>query len=189
MRIAALVLSLLVACGPSGGEKGDPGEPGPQGPQGPQGPPGQAGSTQGQQIVEVAGAGQLQVQFNTSYTVVPGLSTTVSVPANAKVRVDTSGGVQCTGAGSAYSVVDLAIFVDGAISTAGGQRRVVAANTQGLGQTITNWSFSRSYQLPAGNHVFEVRAAGVDPGAATANVSSASTPQLQGTLTVTVILL
>lgn len=189
MRVAvALLLLSLVACGP-GGEKGDPGNPGPQGPQGPQGTPGQAGSTQGQQITEVVGSGQLQVMANTNYTVVPGLTTTVSIPANAKVRVDTSGGIQCTAAGTAYSVVDLALFVDDSISTSGGQRRVVAANSQGLGQMIANWSFSRAYQLPAGNHTFEVRAQGVDPNAAIANVSSAGAPQLQGTLTVTVILL
>lgn len=150
---------------------------------------GQAGTTQGQQIVEVAGTGQLVVSFGTNYTVVPGLSTTVSVPANAKVRVDTSGGIQCSQAGTAFSVVDLALFVDDAISTAGGQRRIVAANTAGVGQTITNWSFSRSYQLPAGNYKFELRAAGVESTAAPANVSSGSVPLIQGTLTVTVILI
>lgn len=176
---------VLAACGP-GGEKGDQGEPGPPGPMGMQGAP---GSTTGQQIVEVMGTGQLQVTSATNFTLVPGLTTTVSIPANARVRVDTSGGIQCSQAGTAYSVVDLALFVDDAISTAGGQRRIVAANTDGLGQTITNWSFSRAYGLPAGNHTFELRAAGVDPGAATANVSSASAPQLQGTLTVTVLLL
>jgi hypothetical protein len=187
--VAALLASLAIACGPSGGEKGDKGDPGEPGPQGPQGQPGQGGSTQGQQIVEVFGTGQIQVTSATSYSVVPGLTTTVAIPANAKVRVDTSGGIQCTQTGAAYSVVDLALFVDDAISSAGGQRRIVAANTQGLAQTISNWSFSRSYTLPAGNHVFEVRTQGVDPNAAAANVSSASAPQLQGTLTVTVLLL
>jgi hypothetical protein len=147
------------------------------------------GSTQGQQIVEVVGTGQLAVSSATNYTLVPGLTTTVSVPANSRVRVDTSGGIQCTAVGNAYSVVDLALFVDDAISTAGGQRRVVAANTAGLAQTIENWSFSRSYTLPAGNYRFELRAQGVDVNAAPANVSSASAPQLQGTLTVTVLLL
>ena len=185
MRGAVLLVPMFIACGPSGekGDKGDPGDPGPPGPMG------ERGSTLGQQIVEVYGSGQLQVTSATNFTVVPGLSTMVSIPAGARVRVDTSGGIQCSQAGAAYSVVDLALFVDDGISTAGGQRRVVAANTTGLGQTITNWSFSRSYTLPAGNHVFEVRAAGADMGAVTANVSSASTPQLQGTLTITVVLL
>lgn len=188
MRIASALACLVIACGPAAtGEKGDKGDPGPQGPPGPMGNP---GSTQGQQIVEVVGTGQLQVTTATNFSLVPGLTTTVSIPANAKVLVETSGGVQCSQAGTAYSVVDVALFVDNTISNAGGQRRVVAANTAGLGQTIANWSFSRALALPAGNHVFEVRAAGVvDSGSVTANVSSGSAPQIQGTLTVTVLLL
>lgn len=185
MRVVDLLLLVVAACGP-GGEKGDPGEPGPQGPPGPMG---SAASTLGQQIVEVYGTGQLVVTNATNYSLIPGLAANVTVPAGARVRVDTSGGIQCSQAGSAYSVVDVAIFVDDGISTAGGQRRVVAANTQSLGQTIANWSFTRSYTLAAGNHNFEVRAEGVDDAmAAPANVSSAGAPQLQGTLTVTVLL-
>jgi hypothetical protein len=84
-------------------------------------------------------------------------------------------------------VVDLAIFVDGVASVQGGQRRVVAANTTTVGQMIANWSFGRTYQLGAGTHTFEVRAIAVDPAAAAANVSSASAPQIQGVLTVTVL--
>jgi hypothetical protein len=185
MRLGLSLVAMLVACGPSG-EKGDKGDPGEQGPQGPMG---SAASTLGQQIVEVYGTGQLQVSSATNFSVVPGLTANVTVPAGARVRVDTSGGIQCSLTGNAYSVVDVALFIDDGISTAGGQRRVVAANTTGLGQTITNWSFTRTYTLPAGNHTFEVRAAGVDPNAAIANVSSASAPQLQGTLTITVLLL
>lgn len=182
-RVSFAVLScLLVACGPAASEKGDKGDPGPQGPQGPAGPAGAAG-----QIVEVSGSGQIQISSATNFSLVPGLSATVTIPANARVRVDTSGGIQCTGTGNTYSVVDIALFVDDAISTAGGQRRVVAANTVGLAQMITNWSMSRSYALGAGSHTFEVRAAGVDPNAAIANVSSATAPQLQGSLIVTVL--
>ncbi|MGE0404396.1 MAG: hypothetical protein AB7T06_47245, partial [Kofleriaceae bacterium] len=59
MRIASALACLVIACGPAAtGEKGDKGDPGPQGPPGPMGNP---GSTQGQQIVEVVGTGQLQV--------------------------------------------------------------------------------------------------------------------------------
>ena len=123
----------------------------------------------------------------TLYTVVPGLGQTVTIPAGAKVRVDTNGGVQCTLAGNAYSVVDLALFVDGAISATGGQRRIVAANTTAVGQMIATWSFGRTYNLGAGNHTFEVRVVSVDAAAAIANVSSGTAPQLQGVLTVTIL--
>lgn len=166
---------------------GDPGTQGPMGTPGDPGPMGAPGTT-GQEVREVYGTGQLTVTSATSsFTLIPGLATTVTIPDGAAVRVDTNGGIQCTAAGAAYSVVDIALFVDGVASVQGGQRRVVAANTTTVGQMIANWSFGRSYQLPAGSHTFEVRAIGVDPAAAAANVSSASAPQIQGVLTVTVL--
>ena len=139
-------------------------------------------------MFEAVGSGQLVVSSaTTSYTLVPGLSLILNIPAGAKVRVETNGGLQCTSAGVAYSAVDLALFVDNTISTAAGQRRIVASNTPAIGQVIANWSFGRTYALAAGSHQFEVRAISVDPSAAAANVSSAGAPQLQGVLTVTVI--
>jgi len=188
-----LVVLVLVACGPGSDDPGEPGPKGDPGVQGPFGPPGAQGSagptgTTGQKIVEVVGTGQLQVgPATTAYTIVPGLATTVDVPANAVVNVMTSGGIQCTQAGAAYSVVDIGIFVDGAVSTQGGQRRIVAANTTTVGQIVANWSLQRTYSLAAGSHLFEVKAIGGDPGAALANVSSASAPQLQGVMTITVV--
>ncbi|NVB77566.1 MAG: collagen-like protein [Kofleriaceae bacterium] len=184
MRIAAVLLT-LVACGPA--EKGEPGDPGPKGDTGPAGQPGPIGApgTTGQDILEAIGTAQVNITGATNYTVVPGLSLTVTVPANAKVHVDTSGGIQCTGTGSAYSAVDLAVFVDGAISNA--QRRVVAANTAGLAQVVSNWSFGRLLNLTPGSHTIDVRAAGVDPSMTSANVSSAGAPQLQGVLTVSML--
>jgi hypothetical protein len=181
MRIG-LVLLALAACGPA--EKGEPGEPGPKGDPGPAGENGPPGTT-GQDILEAVGTGQLSVTGATNYTFVPGLALTVTVPANAKVHIDTTGGIQCTGTGTAYSAVDVAVFVDGSITNA--QRRVVAANTSGLAQVVSNWSFGRFINLTSGSHTIDVRAAGVDPTMAAANVSSASAPQLQGVLTVTTL--
>lgn len=182
MRIVALVLA-LVACGPAA-EKGDPGDPGPKGDTGPAGQPGPPGTT-GQDILEAVGTGQVSITGATNYTNIPGLALTVTVPADAKVHIDTSGGIQCTGTGSAYSAVDVAVFVDGSITNA--QRRVVAANTTGLAQIVASWSFGRFINLTAGSHTIDVRAAGVDPTMAAANVSSAAAPQLQGVLTVTTL--
>jgi hypothetical protein len=185
MRISKLVLlALVTACGPTSGEQGDPGVPGPKGDPGPQGPAGDPGTT-GQDIQEALGTGQLAVTPATNYTVIPGLTLTVNVQANTKLHVDTSGGIQCTATGSAYSAVDIAIFVDGSITNA--QRRVIAANTTGVAQIIANYSFGRNVLLAPGSHTIDVRAAGADPGSATANVSSASAPQLQGVLTVTTL--
>ncbi len=163
------------------GAAGATGATGPAGPAGPSG-------TAGQDVREVYGTGQLTVTSATSsFTLIPGLTTTLTIPNDAVVRVDTNGGIQCTAAGAAYSVVDIALFVDGVASVQGGQRRVVAANTTTVGQMIANWSFGRTYQLGAGTHTFEVRAIAVDPAAAAANVSSASAPQIQGVLTVTIL--
>lgn len=190
------MLLLVAACaGPAGqdgdvGAKGDPGATGmtgAMGAPGEPGPPGDPGTT-GQDVLEVYGTGQLLVSASTTtYVVIPGLTQTVTVPADARVRVDTSGGLQCTLAGAAYSVVDLALFVDNNPSGLAGQRRVVAANTTTVGQMIANWSFGRTFTLGAGVHTIDVRAIAVDASAAPANVSSASAPQIQGVLTVTIL--
>jgi hypothetical protein len=194
--VLAGVLGLAAACT---GDPGTPGERGPQGDPGATGPTGDTGATgpagpmgapgtAGQDLVEVVGTGQLVVNAQTTlYTLVPGLTATVNVPAGAKVRVDTSGGIQCTATGNAYSVVDVALFVDGALAGPAGQRRVVAANTAAVGQIIANWSLGRAFTLAAGNHTFEVRAVAVDPAAAAANVSSGTAPQIQGSLAVTIL--
>lgn len=145
-------------------------------------------ATTGQDIYEVYGTGQLVVSSAvTSYALIPGLNQTINIPAGYKAYVSTDGGVQCTATGSAYSVVDIAIFVDGVASTQGGVRRIVAANTTALAQMISSWSMGRTYSLSPGNHTFEVKAVYTTPGAATANVSSSSAPQLQGVLTVMLI--
>jgi len=147
------------------------------------------GSTRGQGIYEVYGTGQLVVNTGVvAYTVIPGLTQTIYVPENSVVHVHSDGGVQSTGATSAtYSVVDIGLFVDGAATTTGGQRRLSIANTTALAQLIANWSIDHTYSLPAGNHTFDVRAISGASGSSPANVSSGSAPQLRGVLTVTVI--
>jgi hypothetical protein len=146
-------------------------------------------ATTGQDIYEVFGTGQLVVSSATTvYTLIPGLSQIINIPAGYKAYVTTNGGLQCTATGSAFSVVDIALFVDGSVSTQAGVRRIVAANTTGIAQVISNWSFGKTYVLSSGNHTFEVKAVyAVGSGASTANVSSSSAPQLQGVLTVMLI--
>jgi hypothetical protein len=192
----ALALGPATACtpaerGPEGppGADGESGATGPTGATGPEGPAGPSGVT-GQDIFEAYGTGQLVVTPQTvTYVTIPGLALTVNVPAGAKVRVDTSGGVQCAALGNAYTAVDVALFVDNAPPGQAGMRRVVAANTTAVANMIASWSFGRSFTLPAGPHTFDVRAITTgDPSNATANVSSGSAPQIQGVLTVMVLL-
>ncbi|HWY12741.1 MAG TPA: hypothetical protein VN026_15515 [Bacteroidia bacterium] len=146
------------------------------------------GST-GQDVYEVFSNGQLAVSSAvTSYALIPGLTQVVNVPAGYKAYVHTDGGIQCTATGNAFSVVDITFFVDAVQSASAGSRRIVAANTAGIAQVITNWSFGRTYSLSSGNHTFEVKAVyAVGSSASTANVSSGSAPQLQGVLTVMLI--
>ena len=182
MRIAVVMIVGLAGCGPAA--KGDPGDKGDTGPAGAQGSAGPTGTT-GQDILEGIGNGQLAVTPATNFTTIPGLAVSVTLPANAKLLLETNGGVQCAATGTAFAAVDIAIFVDGSITNA--QRRVVAANTTAVAQMIANWSFGRTLLLPSGPHTIEVRAAGADPNSATANVSSAAAPQLQGALTATIL--
>jgi len=143
----------------------------------------------GQSITEVYGTSQLSVTTATmSYTLIPGLTTVVNVPANSTVHIHTDGGIQSTGATSTtYSVVDVAIFVDGVVITQGGQRRIAIANTSSLAQLIGNWSMDHTMTLSPGNHTFEVKAVSGAAGSAAANVSSGSAPQLKGVLSVEII--
>lgn len=168
---------------------GGTGTPGPEGPQGPAGatgatgPQGPAGTT-GQSANTVFSTGQLVLTSSTtSYTLIPGLTQAITVPANAKVYVSTNGGIQTPGSGSTYGVADMAIYVDGAAS--GIQRRVIAANTTGLGQMISQWTLSGVFNLTEGSHTIQVRA---KDGGGTADVNVAGTADLiKGNLTVIVI--
>lgn len=179
----------LAACGPS--EPGPPGlqgEQGVQGVEGPQGPIGPAGTT-GQDVFESYGTAQLVVApQQTTFVTIPGLTQTLNVPEAARVRVDTNGGIQCAATGTTFAAVDVAMFIDNVPPGQAGMRRIVAANTGGVGNMIASWSFGRTFTLTPGAHVFEVRAAATgDAGNNTANVSSGSAPQIQGVLTVTIL--
>ncbi|MBD3638747.1 MAG: hypothetical protein HUJ25_15445 [Crocinitomicaceae bacterium] len=144
-------------------------------------------STAGQDASDAYGTGQMTLTISsTTYTTIPGLTQTINVPANAKVFVSTYGGVQTVGTGTAYGIADIAIFVDGALMGAGGQQRVVAANTQGLGNMIDAWSLNKSYALSAGSHTISVVARD-GGGSADINVSSGSAPLIQGVLSVLII--
>lgn len=178
------------SCGTAGaqGPTGPTGPAGPTGPTGVAGPTGAAGTT-GQSITEVYGTGQVSVgAATTSAVLIPGLTTTVTVPSNAVVRVHTDGGMQSTGATSTtYSVVDVILYVDGVATTTGGQRRIAIANTTSLAQLIGNWSFDHTYTLSPGSHTFEVKAVGGVAGSSSANVSSGTAGQLRGVLSVEII--
>lgn len=171
---------------------GTPGPQGPQGPQGNEGPQGPAGTngaqgpagTTGQYANTVFSTGQLVLtQTVTSYTLIPGLTQTITVPANAKVYVSTNGGFQNTGTGTSYAVADFSIYVDGNPSNV--QRQVVAANSSALGQIMSQWTLSGVFNLSAGSHTIQVRARDAG-GTADGNVSGLDN-LIRGNLSVIII--
>jgi hypothetical protein len=88
--------------------------------------------------------------------------------------------------GSIFSAIDVGIFVDGVAANAAEQRRVTILNAQNIA-LLGNWSMMVTSALAAGNHLFEVRAVNSVPGTSPANVSSGTTPLLQGQLTITTL--
>lgn len=180
--------------GPAGavGLPGSPGSPGSPGAAGPAGTPGAAGSagatgpagTTGQSANTVFSTGQLVLTAAVAtYTLIPGLTQTITVPANAKVYVSTNGGFQNAGAGTTYAAADFAIYVDGAASSV--QRQVVAANTTGIGQIMSQWTLSGVFALTAGSHTIQVRAKDAG-GTASSNVAGTN-DLIKGNLTVMII--
>jgi hypothetical protein len=145
------------------------------------------GGPTGQFAGTVVGTAQLNVTSSVvTFTLIPGLTQTIDVPADSVLIILSDGGIQTTSATSGgASVVDLALYIDGAQHAGGGYRRVTAANNTGItsGMTAT-WSLSVATVLSAGQHTIELRARYIL--GSTAIVSGNTTP-LQGALTVAAI--
>ena len=116
---------------------------------------------------------------------VPGLTTTVNVPANAVVLVKSDGGVQnASDSTTAATIADVFLTVDGQLVPNGGFQTIIAANGSVI-RAVNQWSMSAVLTLPAGNHTFAVQTryvAGVAP-LVSGNVDSSN----QGQLSVVVI--
>ncbi len=183
------------AAGPQG-PAGLAGAVGPQGLQGPQGPPGPQGATgpsgtAGQAVSAAWGNATMNIiptsATNPPFQQIPGLSTTVTVPANSAVLVSTYGGIQTQGALERdYSSVDIALHVNGSVPPQGAWQRVTAANTPGLSRTLAYWHITTVVQLPAGTHTFTVRAR-PNSGGVAASVGGDNTTVTQPELNVTVL--
>jgi hypothetical protein len=165
-------------------EKGDQGAPGEQGIQGEQGPPG----TAGQNATTVYGTGGISSpNFGTA---MPGLSQTVTVPAGGKLYVSTDGAGQvASGAPNAWSTYDVAVHVNGGVTTDGLFRRFTCFNppVSAAGPTICPWSMSGVIPLPPGDYTVDVRAMQGAGSTSSATVSGNSASALQGQLTTLVV--
>jgi hypothetical protein len=157
------------------------------------GPPGAAGTpgapgTTGQLGSGVFGTAALTVTPTTVLTGIPGLSTTVNVPAASVVMIATDGGVATTATvATGFSTVDVVILVDGALPpVGGGYKRIIAANTTGITGVFLPWSMSVVVSLAAGNHTISVGALGTNSGS-NATVSGDVNSVNQGSLSVLVL--
>lgn len=127
----------------------------------------------------------------TTFTIVPGLTQTFTVPTNCSVYVLTTGGIGNTN-GSNYSfTTDFSIFVDGVGLTQGGYGRVNTFNpaTTNAGFTNTTWSISTILNLSAGSHTIDLRVVyrNTSNAAQGASVSSPLGSVRQGELYIMVI--
>lgn len=95
-----------------------------------------------------------------TYTIVPNLTETLTVPSNCSVYIITTGGIGNTNNASNTSTVDVAIFIDGALLTDGGYARLNSVNPNALNNAFTNetWSIATVQTLSQGSHTIDVRA-------------------------------
>ena len=148
--------------------------------------------TLGQSGVMVTGTSQLNLtSATTALTLIPGLSTTISVSGQTMVYIQTNGGVNTLATTiSGGTALDIAILVDGAVLAAGGYQRMYADNPTGASLAnvpnwVANWNTSVLLTLSAGSHTIEVDAVYVS--GSSASVSGGATTIKQGTLTVMVL--
>lgn len=196
------------APGPTGatGATGSQGSTGPTGPQGFSGQPGPTGATgvtgpagtTGQSAITVFGTSGLTVT-TTTLAIVPGLSSTVFVPANSVVYIATDGGLAPTSvAAGATTVVDVVLEIDGTIVPNGGFDRVPATNmavTNGGSTTVvgfSRWILTQAATLTTGSHTIAVAAAlapagGIAFSSNSATVSGNNNSVLQGQLTIVIV--
>lgn len=145
--------------------------------------------TTGQTSASVFGTAQVVALISsTTYALIPGLTQTITVPANSRVIISTDGGVQCAAGGVVFAAVDIGIHVDGVASPQGGQQQIIASNTDAIGQMIVYWNMTKTYNLSAGTHTIDVRYKDSGAGTADGNVSGTN-PLIQGTLTVTILMM
>ncbi len=140
-----------------------------------------------QSAISAFGTASLTVTPATAFTLVPGLSSTINVPAGALVYASSTGGLITTSTlTNGFSQVDVALLADGAFLPNAGYQRVVAANTGGVTSITENWSLAQVITLSPGSHTISVMAAGTGSGS-NATVSGTNASVLQATLSVMIL--
>ena len=154
-------------------------------------PDGTGGGPTGQNAVTAYGTGALATTFTLAD--VPGLSTTVNVPANSVLYISTEGGARGNDGHRSErqrGCGHCAPLVDGNIVPRGGFRRVYALDNAAVWQDpVESWSLALTAPLAPGNHTIRVQArlAGSFNSPGGAIVSAGDGTLLQGTLNVVTI--
>jgi hypothetical protein len=199
------------------GDKGDPGATGPVGPTGPQGPQGPQGLIGPQGIQGLPGPtgpqgligpkgdkgdpgdccadvttvfGTAPFNLNSSlgtYTILPGLSTTLNESTDVKIFVSADGGVQTTSTDptAGNSRVEIVLLIDGNVFPNAGRRKLVVANTPGVVGNVGYYSMALSHTLLPGPHTISVATRW--NGGAPAIISGNALSDMQGQLTVMIL--
>jgi len=124
----------------------------------------------------VVGTGELVlVPQGTSYPLIPGLTTQVTLTSEAFVYATTHGGVSMAADGE--SLVRVILFVNN-LPVNGQIADLMAASASGA-YTLVRWNHSAVVRLPPGTHKIEVRAT-IRPGSATAYVSGSDDTETMG---------
>lgn len=148
-------------------------------------------------VTSVYGSSTLSVTSTlTTFTLVPGLTSTQTLQAGSLVHITSTGGVSPVNnsAGSSGSV-DIALFITtpstaAAYPTNGGYCRVNAPFSGTAGSTSSSlsgsvWAIDYYYSVPTtGSYTFETRAVW---NFGSANVSSSNTAARQGTMNITIL--
>jgi hypothetical protein len=135
--------------------------------------------------LNVYSTGALTILPGTAFTTIPGLTLTVTVPANTKTIISTTGGIATqSGSATGFSQVDVWIFVDGSPTANGSLPRLIAANTGGITGMFTYWSTTTVPPLAPGVHTISVMAKGNGGANSNATVAGDTNSVLQGELIV-----
>ncbi len=144
-------------------------------------------STTGQSSATTFSTAGLTVTSSLAFTLIPGMTTTVSVPSNSTVLVTTDVGISTnSSSATGYSATDIALVVDGSLLTNGGYRRIYCVNNTSNQFAMQQASISQSLTLSAGSHTIALYAAGGGVGSSSV-VGGSNTSVLQGELTVTIL--
>ena len=142
----------------------------------------------GQDATTAYGTGGLTVSRTApTFTLVPGLTRTITVPANTfpVIVFSTDGGIRRNSTTfDGRSIVEVAVFIDG-VSLSVRQHQIT---NDAIAPAIVNWALSGSLLLAPGSHTVEVRARSTsDNGLSNSTVSSNTGDVLRGQLTITTI--